>query len=83
MESLIIKVDNTANVAFLTELLSKFKFVKAIEPSKKKLNGIKEVYKNLPIQWATQSPNIDDFTNIIKDRKLSLSEIREKAWKRS
>jgi len=45
-------------------------------------NDLKERYKDLPIRWATEKPNIEYFTSIITDRKLALTEIREKAWKR-
>ena len=82
MEILTIKVDNRVNALFLRELLQKFQFVKAIETEEKQKTGIKERYKNLPIHWATEKPVIEDFTNIT-ERKLSLSEIREKAWKRN
>ncbi len=68
---------------FLRELLSKFSFVKAIESGEKQPSAFKNRYKSLPIQWATAEPKTEDFTNIISDRKLSLTEIREKAWKRS
>ncbi len=74
METITIRVDNSSNALFLQELLQKFQFVKAIE---------KERYKMLPIHWATEKPNIEDFTSIVTDRKLSLTEIREKAWKRN
>lgn len=83
METLTVKVDSRGNVDFLRKLLSKFSFVKAIETNEEKPNGIKEKYKTLPIHWATEKPKVDDFTNIIEGRKLSLTEIREKAWKRN
>jgi len=83
METITIRVDNSSNALFLQELLQKFQFVKAIETSKKRETNIKERYKMLPIHWATEKPNIEDFTSIVTDRKLSLTEIREKAWKRN
>jgi hypothetical protein len=83
METLTIKVDNTVNVDFLRELLSKFSFVKEIESNKKQPLPAKIRYKMLPIRWATTEPKTEDFTSIISDRKLSLTEIREKAWKRN
>jgi len=83
METLTIKVDTTANAMFLQELLLKFQFVKAVETGKKQKASLEERYKTLPIHWATEKPSIADFTNIVSDRKLSLTEIREKAWKRS
>ncbi len=83
METITIKVDNTANALFLQELLLKFQFVKAIETGKKNKVSLKERYKTLPIHWATAKPSIEDFTSIVTNRKLSLTEIREKAWKRN
>jgi len=82
METLTIKVENMDDAIFLRELLGKFKFVKEIETS----NGhedFKEQYRNMPIQWATEKPSIKVATSVVKDRKLTLTEIRDKAWKRS
>ena len=83
METLTIKVDTTVNVDFLKELLSKFSFVKAIESVDDHPLAIEDKYKSLPIHWATAEPKTEDFTTILTDRKLSLTEIRDKAWKRN
>lgn len=83
METLTIKVDSRRNVDFLRNLLSKFSFVKAIETNDEKPQSIKERYKMLPVRWATAQPKVEDFTSILDDRKISLTEIREKAWKRN
>ncbi|MEI8045737.1 MAG: hypothetical protein WCI92_00050 [Bacteroidota bacterium] len=83
MKTLTIKVDNTVNVNFLRELLSKFSFVKEIESNEKQPLPAKTRHKMMPIRWATAEPKTEDFTSIISDRKLSLTEIREKAWKRN
>ncbi|HAN79548.1 MAG TPA: hypothetical protein DCQ31_18190 [Bacteroidales bacterium] len=83
METLIITVDNSANALFLQELLQKFQFVKAIETENKHEKNLQERYKLLPVRWASAKPNITDFTCILVNRKLSITEIREKAWKRN
>lgn len=83
METLTIKVDSRRNVDFLRNLLSKFSFVKAIETNEEKPQSLQERYKMLPVRWATAEPKVEDFTSIVADRKISLTEIREKAWKRN
>ena len=32
----------------------------------------------LPIRWAAEVPKVEDFTSIVTDHKLSLTEIRDK-----
>ncbi len=83
MQTLTIKVDNQENALFLQELLQKFQFVKSVETKINKEFFLKSRYRNVPIQWATEKPRMQDFTSILQNRKLSLAEIREKAWKRN
>jgi len=56
---------------------------KIISSFENHLAELKQIYADLPITWATEEPKIEDFTNIITDRILSLTEIREKSWKRN
>lgn len=83
MQTLTIKVDNQENALFLQELLQKFQFVKSVETKINKTIALKSRYRNIPIRWATEKPHKQDFTTILQSRKLSLAEIREKAWKRN
>jgi len=99
MKTINITIENDQNIEFLIELLKNFYFISNIEllTNKKKkekrkkevtnfenhIAELKQIYNNIPITWATEEPKIEDFTNIITDRKLSLTEIREKSWKRN
>jgi hypothetical protein len=75
MEKIILKVENSENVIFLEELLKNYHFLKEIKTNNKK----KDSKRNIPIQWATEVPVIEEITNIITDRKLDLTEIRKNA----
>jgi hypothetical protein len=79
MERLIIEVNSSKNVEFLSELLKKFDFITSI----KKQKPIKKTRKsNIPIEWSKSNADIMALAGIWKNKPRSIEEIREKAWKR-
>jgi len=79
MERLIIEVNSTKNVEFLSELLKKFDFITNI----KKLKPVKTTRNNeMPIEWSKNNADIMALAGIWKNKPRSIEEIREKAWKR-
>ncbi len=54
----------------------KFLFFISKKTGRKEVKTLQQRYKTLPIRWATAKPNIFDITNVVKNRKLSLDEIR-------
>jgi hypothetical protein len=80
MEIITIKIDGSENVPIIMDMLKKFNFIieldRTIDPSN-------QVKKNLPVQWATEKPSINDFAGIWEDRNITLDELRTKAWKRN
>ena len=47
------------------------------------LTKLKEKYKDLPITWGDGKPDIQDLAGIWKDKKITLQQLRDKAWKRN
>ena len=79
MERLIIEVNSSKNVEYLSELLKKFDFITSI----KKQKPIKKTNKNdMPIEWSKSNADIMALAGIWKNNPRSIEEIREKAWKR-
>jgi len=78
MKTLQIEILNPAVLNVLQTLADKneIRFIDTIAE-------FKEKYKDLPITWATQTPNITDITAVLESRKLSINELRENAWKRN
>jgi hypothetical protein len=83
METIIVKVDNKKNLSFLLNLLSKLNFVADIQLKTNQQNHRLSNYGSLPIEWAESKPAITDFAEIWKDRGITLSQLRDSAWKRN
>ena len=79
MEIITIKIYDSENVPIIMDMLKKFDFIieldRTIRPSD-------EGKKNLPVQWATEKPSINDFAGVWDNRNIALDELRNKAWKR-
>lgn len=82
METLIVKVEGQENISFLITLLHKFDFVTVVK-DKIEYNSLNSISNKIPIQWAKSKPSISDFAGIWEDRDITISKLREKAWKRS
>jgi len=80
MNVLTIKIDNSQNLNFLVELLSKFSFVEEIKTMHKT-----EVtsYSAFPIRLPSGQASIDDFAGLWQEAPKTLEQIRQKAWKRT
>ncbi len=80
METITIKIEGRENMSFFVKLLQKFSFIKEVKVNTAKTTpNISEA----PIEWAKDQPAITDFNGLWHDYDISLSEIREKGWKRS
>jgi hypothetical protein len=81
METLTIKIKGKNNLEFMIKLLNKFDFVE-LDKNRKIEKTIMKT-DELPVVWSKSAPDIDDFNDVWKGRKLNIQEIRSKAWKRS
>jgi len=81
MQTLTLKINDSQNIDFLIELLSKFAFVEEIKTTSKevRLNVSPEI---LPLRKTSGKPSIDDFAGIWQNTPKTLEQIRETAWKR-
>jgi len=81
MQTLTVTINDSQNIDFLVELLSKFSFVEEIKSATKHITFQKNE-SSIPIRRAKGKPSIEDFAGMWKDNPKTLEQIREKAWKR-
>jgi hypothetical protein len=64
------------------ESLIENKYNIEVEVEKSDMSWKKKKYAHLPITWGKGNPSIEDFAGFWGKRKITLKEIRDKAWGR-
>ena len=80
MEIITIKIYDSENVPIIMDMLKKLNIIIELDWT---IGASDEGKKDLPVQWATEKPSINDFAGIWDDRNITLDELRNKAWKRN
>lgn len=81
MDAVTIKIAGKQNLSFFIKLIEKLSFVKGFSVA----SGIslENNRTDLPVDWAKDKPNIDDFAGVWSDNPITIEEIRAKGWKRN
>lgn len=82
MRTIKIEVEKNANAAFFVELLKQFDYFISEEELLSFKKKKKYTKKDLPVVWAKKDADIMKLAGIWKGRKITLEQIRKKAWQR-